>query len=193
VATSTAPAAAGLFGDLRKNWGWLLAMGIVAIAFGTFGLGRAFVLTLAGVLFYGWLILISGVLQAVQTFQCRGWKSVISHGLVAALHVAAGIVVIRNPLLASEVLTLLLAGAILASGVVRIALALQHRAHGAWLWALMSGGISVALGLFIAVGWPATSFTVIGIFIAIELIVNGWTMVVLALAARSAGAGLQPA
>jgi uncharacterized membrane protein HdeD (DUF308 family) len=188
VTTSAAPAAAGLFGDLGKNWGWLLAMGIVAIALGTFGLGRAFALTLAGVLFYGWLILIAGVLQAVQTFQCRGWRSVTSHGLVAALHVVAGLVVIRNPLLASEVLTLLLAGAIVATGAVRIGLAFQHRGHGAWLWALASGAVSVALGCLIAVGWPATSFAVIGIFIAIELLVNGWTMVVLALAARSAAA-----
>jgi uncharacterized membrane protein HdeD (DUF308 family) len=189
MTTSAAPAAADLFGDLRQKWGWLLAMGIVAIALGTFGLGRAFALTLVGVLFYGWLILISGVLQAVQSFQCRGWRSVSWHGLVAALHVLAGIVVIRNPLLASEVLTLLLAGAILATGVARIALAFQHRDHGAWVWPLLGGGVSVALGLLIAAGWPATSFAVIGIFIAIELLVNGWTMVVLALAARRAGAG----
>jgi uncharacterized membrane protein HdeD (DUF308 family) len=193
MSTSATPAAAGIFGDLSKNWGWLLAMGIVAIALGTFGLGRVFLLTLAGVLFYGWLILIEGVLQAVQSFQCRGWRSVAWHVLVAALHVLAGVVVIRNPLLASEVLTLFLAAAILASGAVRVALALQHRAHGGWLWALLGGGVSMALGLMIAVRWPASGFFVIGLFIAIELIVNGWTMVALALAARRGGMALQPA
>ena len=179
-------AAAGLFGDVRRNWGWLLAMGLLAIALGAFGLGRAFVFTVAGVLFYGWLILIEGVLQGVQTFQCRGWRSRSWHALVAALHVIAGLVVIENPLLASQVLTLFLAAAILASGVVRIVVALQHRAHGAWLWALVAGGISVALGLMIAAHWPASSAVVIGVFIAVELLVNGWTMVALALVARRA-------
>jgi len=67
MTASAAPAAAGFFGDVQKKWGWLLAMGIVAIALGTFGLGRAVALTLVGVLFYGWLILISGVLQASPT------------------------------------------------------------------------------------------------------------------------------
>ncbi|HXK23751.1 MAG TPA: HdeD family acid-resistance protein [Myxococcota bacterium] len=186
MTTTTAPATAGLFGELRNKWGWLLAMGIVSIALGTFGLARVAFLTLAGVLFFGWLILISGVLQVVQTFQCRGWRSALWHALVAALHVAAGIVILNNPLLASSVLTLMLAGAILGAGILRIVLAFQHRAHGAWIWALLSGAISVALGVFIAAGWPATSFTVIGLFIAIELIFNGWTMVVLALAARRA-------
>jgi uncharacterized membrane protein HdeD (DUF308 family) len=42
----------------------------------------------------------------------------------------------------------------------------------------------------IASGWPASSFFVIGIFISIELILHGWTLVALALAAHSAdGAG----
>src|SRR5262249_5435207 len=108
MSTAAAPAAVGLFGDLRRNWGWLLAVGILAIALGTLGLGRELLLTLAGVLFYGWLILIEGVIQAVQSFQCRGWRSVLWHALVAVLHVVAGLVMIRDPLLASAVLTLFL-------------------------------------------------------------------------------------
>jgi len=50
------------------------------------------------------------------------------------------------------------------------------------------GGIAaIVLGALIAADWPGSSFFVIGLFIAIELIVNGWTMIALALAARAAG------
>ncbi len=42
MTTTPAPATAtaGLFGELRNKSGWLLAMGVVSIALGTFGLAR---------------------------------------------------------------------------------------------------------------------------------------------------------
>lgn len=181
------PAAPSPFGDVQKNWGWLLALGILAIALGMAGLGRAFAVTLASVLFFGWLILIAGAFEVVELFQCRGWKSFIWQALVAALHVLAGIVTIRNPLLASSVMTLVLAASIFAGGALRIVLAVQHRSHPGWIWALVGGIAGVAVGGMIAAGWPASSFFVIGVFIAIELILHGWTLVALALAARSVG------
>ena len=38
----------------------------------------------------------------------------------------------------------------------------------------------------IAVRWPVTGLWVIGLFVAIEMIVNGWSCVFMALAARDA-------
>jgi uncharacterized membrane protein HdeD (DUF308 family) len=184
------PAAAAAFGDVRKNWGWLLGLGVLAILLGTVGLGRALTVTLAGVFFFGWLILIAGIFELAELFQCRGWQSLVWQALVAVLHILAGIFVLQNPLLASSVFTLLLAAAIFAGGMLRIVLALQHRDHGGWIWALIGGIAGVVLGGMIASGWPASSFFVIGIFISIELILHGWTLVALALAAHSAdGAG----
>jgi uncharacterized membrane protein HdeD (DUF308 family) len=184
------PAAAAAFGDVQKNWGWLLGLGVLAILLGTVGLGRALTVTLAGVFFFGWLILIAGIFELAELFQCRGWQSLVWQALVAVLHILAGIFVLQNPLLASSVFTLLLAAAIFAGGMLRIVLALQHRDHGGWIWALIGGIAGVVLGGMIASGWPASSFFVIGIFISIELILHGWTLVALALAAHSAdGAG----
>lgn len=184
------PAAAAAFGDVQKNWGWLLGLGVLAILLGTVGLGRALTVTLAGVFFFGWLILIAGIFELAELFQCRGWQSLVWQALVAVLHILAGIFVLQNPLLASGVFTLLVAAAIFAGGMLRIVLALQHRDHGGWIWALIGGIAGVVLGGMIASGWPASSFFVIGIFISIELILHGWTLVALALAAHSAdGAG----
>jgi uncharacterized membrane protein HdeD (DUF308 family) len=192
-APTPAAAAAEVFGDVRKNWGWLLGLGILAILLGTAGLGRAFAVTIASMVFFGWLILLAGVFELAELFQCKGWKSVLWQALIAVLHILAGVCVLRNPLLASGVFTLLLAASIFAGGVLRIVLALQHRDHGAWVWALIGGVAGVALGGMIASGWPASSLFVIGLLISIELILHGWTMVALALAARSAGgAGPEP-
>ena len=91
-----------LFGDVQKKWGWLLALGIVFIILGTIGLGMSFALTLASVLVFGWLLIIGGVLQIVDVFQCKGWKSIAWHVLIAVLYVLAGVSVITDPLLAAQ-------------------------------------------------------------------------------------------
>ena len=74
-----------LFGDLQKNWGWLLALGVLSIVLGTIGLGASFSLTLVTVLFFGWLLLVGGGFQLVGAFSCRGWRCVLEHMLAATL------------------------------------------------------------------------------------------------------------
>lgn len=184
--------AEAFFGEVRKNWGWLLAFGAVSLVLGVIGLGYCFALTLVGVYFFGWLMVIAGAVEFFQAFKCRGWKSVIWQLLISVLHVGAGIIVIVDPLLASSVLTLFLAAAILVSGVARIWVALQHRDHKGWGWMLFGGAVAVGLGALIALDWPGSSFFVIGLFIAIELIVSGWSLILLALAARASGGSSTP-
>ena len=51
-------------------------------------------------------------------------------------------------------LTLLLALVFLASGVLRILLAFQVRRVRNWEWLLLSGALSLLLGVLILAGWP---------------------------------------
>jgi uncharacterized membrane protein HdeD (DUF308 family) len=179
--------AAGGFGTLTKNWGWLLVLGIVFIILGTIGLGMLFALTMVSVLFFGVLMLIGGGVQFVDAFKCAGWKSVVWHVLMAILYVLGGIVVIIDPVLASVVITLILAGTITGAGIVRLIIALQHRDSKGWGWALVSGIISIILGIMIFAKWPVSGLWIIGLFVAIEMIINGWSYIFLALAAKNAG------
>ena len=176
-----------IFGELKKNWGWLLALGIVSIILGTIGLGMTFGLTLASVLFFGILLLVGGIVQLVDAFKCQGWKSVLWHVLIALLYVGGGIVIIIDPMLASSVFTLILAGILIAVGVFRIIMAFQLRPVAEWFWPLLSGIVSILLGVMIIAQWPVSGLWVIGLFVAIELIFNGWGYVFIALAARKAG------
>ncbi len=182
------------FGDLQKHWGWLLALGILSLALGTVGLWMTFEMTLASILLFGVLLVVGGVSQLIQAISCKGWKSILWHVLIAVLYVAAGVVIVDDPLLASVTLTLVLAGLLIGVGVSRIILAFQLRSAQGWYWPLLSGAISVLLGGMIVAHWPLSGLWVIGLFVSIELIFNGWSYVFVALAARKAGkAGAQPA
>ncbi|MCC6610538.1 MAG: HdeD family acid-resistance protein [Burkholderiales bacterium] len=175
------------FGALEKNWGWLLALGILFIVLGVVGIGMAVTLTIASLLVFGVLLLAGGVVQLIEAFKNKGWKSVLWHVLIAILYIVGGITVLDDPILASKVLTLVLAGAILGIGIVRVAVALQHRGTAGWVWTLLGGFVSIALGVLIYLRWPISALWLIGMFVAIDLIASGWSYVFLALAARKAG------
>jgi uncharacterized membrane protein HdeD (DUF308 family) len=179
------PTRSPVFGELEQNWGWLLAFGLASIVLGTLGLGMTFFLTTATAIFIGALLIVGGVLQLLEAIKCRGWKSIFWHVLIALLYVAAGLVTALHPMLAAVSLTLVLAAILIAVGVFRIVIAFQVKPAKGWYWPLISGVVSLALGGLIVAGWPQSSLWIIGLFVAVELIFNGWSYVFIALAARS--------
>jgi len=186
-AVSQALAPIPVLGDLAHNWGWLLAQGILLVILGTIGLGMTIWLTLASVFIFGVFLLIGGGVQIFQTFKCRGWVSILWHGLIAVLYVLAGISVMADPLAASTLFTLLLAGALVGIGVMRLIIAFQLRGVKNWFWPLIGGIAAIFLGVMILARWPVSGLWVIGLFVAIEMIFGGWTYIFIALGAREMG------
>jgi uncharacterized membrane protein HdeD (DUF308 family) len=178
----------GLFGDLKKNWGWILALGILLLVLGTIGLYMAFFVTLASVVTFGVLMLVGGGAQLVHAFKARGWKSVVLSVLIAILYIVSGILVMGNPVEASAVLTLMLAGAIIGIGILRIAMGFQLRGFKNWIWPVLSGIIAILMGVAIVVQWPLSGSWVIGLFVSVEMIVNGWATIAVALTAKDVDA-----
>ncbi len=185
TASLTVPAE--VLGDLIHNWGWLLALGLILVALGTIGLGMTFWLTLATVFIFGIFLLVAGILQLVQAFKCRGWRSVLWHVVIGILYVLAGLDIIDDPLRASALLTLLLGVALIGIGIVRIVMALQHRVFKTWIWPLIGGLAAIILGIMILTSWPISGFWVIGLFVSIEMIFSGWSYIIIALGAREMG------
>lgn len=175
-----------IFGELEKNWGWLLLFGLVSIVLGTLGLGMTFLLTEVSVVFFGVLLVAGGVFQLLDAIKCRGWKSIAWHVLIALLYIGAGLLMVLHTELAALSLTLVIAYALIAVGVLRAIMAFQVRPAKGWWWPLLSGLVSLVLGTLILLEWPQSGLFIIGLFIAIELIFNGWAYLFVALAARSA-------
>jgi uncharacterized membrane protein HdeD (DUF308 family) len=185
-AASAANASEALFGDLKNNWVWLFCLGVFFVILGVVGLGRLFTLSMAGTLFFGILIIIGGVAQLIEALKCGGWKGVAYHVLIAALYVVGGVFVIQDPFAAKMLLTWILGVVLVFVGIVRGAMAIQMRATGGWFVPMLGAVISILLGGMILVQWPLSGLFVIGLFIAVELITNGWSYIFIALAARKA-------
>ena len=170
--------------QLKRHWGWLLALGILFVLLGSLGLVMTVGLTLVSVLFLGILILIGGVSQIIDAFKSRQWSSFIWHALIAVFYLLAGGVMLYDPFLASTAITALLAALLIFIGIARIMMAVNHRHSKGWGWLILAGVLAIVLGVLILMQWPWSGLWVIGLFIAIDLLMNGWTYIVLALAIR---------
>jgi uncharacterized membrane protein HdeD (DUF308 family) len=84
-------------------------------------------------------------------------------------------------------LTAMLGAIFIAIGLLRIVMSLQLKQQSVgWGWLLFAGIVSILLGAAILLKWPATGLVVIGVLVAIEMIIHGWSYVFMALAARKA-------
>lgn len=167
--------------ESKSTRGWIIAMGIGLIILGIIGLGMTFALTTVYILFFGLMLIVGAVAQFVDAAKRRGFKDVLYHILIALLYLFAGIIIITNPIKAEVILTLFVAAVLLAVGLVRMAMAIGMRHSGSWFLQFLSGAVSAVLGIMIMAQWPVSGLWVIGLFISVELVVNGWSYVLLGL------------
>ena len=169
--------------DLRRRWGWFVGLGILLVIAGTISLSASAVLTIASMLFVGSLMLLMGAMQAIHALATRRWGGFFVDLMVGLLSGAAGLLMILHPESAAEALTLLIALFLILGGVFRIALAIAIPFdHTRWL--AIHGIINLMLGVLIIQQWPVSGLWVIGLFIGIDMICNGWTLIMLGLMAR---------
>ena len=174
---------------LRAKWGWIVALGVVFLIAGFVALGSAVAATASAVMIVGIMMIMGGVAEIVAAFSVKGWGKFVVWMLLGLLYVGAGVIAIGNPFAAATILTLMLCAALVAGGVLRIFLAFSMKSAGKpWGWVVLSGLVTLLLGIMIIAKWPASSFFVLGIFLGIDLIFigSGWVTMGLALKNRPA-------
>jgi uncharacterized membrane protein HdeD (DUF308 family) len=172
--------------ELRRSWGWILAVGVALILLGFLLLNAYEIATLAWVYIYGWVLVIAGAAQLTYTFLARRWTGVFLHLLTGILDIVVGVLFVLKPDAGAEVLTLLLAAYFMVGGLFRIAASvLVWRRFPNAVWLLLTGAVALLLGLLIWQDWRESSKWVIGVFIGIKMLLNGWSLVMLSLTARN--------
>ncbi|MGH7933424.1 MAG: HdeD family acid-resistance protein [Candidatus Binataceae bacterium] len=176
---------------VREHRIWFLIWGIALIVLGIIAIGLSELATLVSVVFLGWILIIGGLVGLIHGLMHRRWHGFFLNLFAGVLYVVAGFMMVTNPAMAAVTLTLLIAMLLIVGGGFRLFVAfsmpLRH-----WGWLILNGVISIVLGIIIWDSWPISGLWVIGLFIGIELIFDGWTEVMLALAAGRLAAAPQP-
>jgi len=174
-----------VLGAAAKVPGALIGLGILFIVLGMIGVAGQVLFSFVSVNVLGIFLFAGGILQGAHAFQSTGWKSVSVQLVFAVLYIVAAVYVWAFPIPALEVITLWLAAIFFVTGVLRLIAAFQHRHFGEWIWLLLSAALSILMGILIMNGYPESSLWLPGLLIAIELLLQGWSLLFLGFAARS--------
>ena len=156
-----------------------MALGIVATL--TAGLS-----TIVAVDFFGWILVIAGAGVTIHAFWAKRWSGFFLQLLSGLLYLVAGWMLATHGELSAIALTLVIAISFVVQGAFRIGAALSTRIDG-WDGLLVSGIITLLLGLMIWNEWPLSGVWVIGLFVGIDMFFYGGWFVSLALAVRTLG------
>jgi uncharacterized membrane protein HdeD (DUF308 family) len=174
-----------VLGAAGKVPGALIGLGILFIVLGMIGVAGQTLFSFVSINVLGAFLIIGGVLQGAHAMKSQGWKSVGIQVILAILYIAAGLYTWAFPIPALEVITLWLAAIFFVTGFLRLVSAFQHRVFAEWFWLVLSAAISILLGVMIMNSYPSSSLWLPGLLIAVELLLQGWSMLFLGLAARS--------
>ena len=169
--------------ELHRHWVLFLLLGIGLIVLGVIGISASGLVTLASVVFFGWLLVIGGAGVAIHAFWAKQWSGFFLQLLSGLLYLIVGWMLVARPGLGAVTLTLVFAISLVVQGAFRIGTALSTHMDGKGSL-LVSGIITLVLGLMIWNEWPLSGLWVIGLFVGIDLLFYGWWLVSLALSAR---------
>lgn len=171
--------------EVKRNRGWFLGLGIILVVFGTLALGCTFTATKLSVVLLGWLMVLAGATQVTHAFwKERGWSGFFLDALMGVLYLVVGFMVLGNPMATAVTLTLMIGMFLMFEGVFRIftAISVRYPNRG---WLLLNGIVSLLLGLMIWRQWPLSGLWVIGLFVGIQMILNGWSLIMLSVAVKN--------
>ncbi len=179
-----------LAGAVRRHWVLFLWEGIALVVLGLLAVLAPMIASVAATVFFGWILLLSGVVGLISTLRARQAPGFAWSLLSALVGIVAGVLLLAWPLLGTLSLTAVLIAFLLLEGGVSIMYALEHKSalSGRWGWMLASGIVDVFLGLLLFIGLPGTALWALGLLVGINLLFGGWALILMALHARPATA-----
>jgi uncharacterized membrane protein HdeD (DUF308 family) len=172
---------------VHEHWKAFLIEGVLLVILGVAAMIVPPLASLAVTIFLGWMFLISGVAGLALTFWARQmpgfWWSLLS----AVLGIAAGIILLAQPVQGTLTLTIVVGAYFLAEGVATIMYALEHRRELSerWSWLLVAGIMDLLIAAVIIVGLPGSALWAVGLLVGINLLFGGASLIGMALAARN--------
>jgi len=170
--------------NVRHRWGWLLVLGISMVVLGTIALFIAPAATLGTVLVLGWLLVVSGVVETIQSFRVRKWGGIFLHLIGGILGVLVGLLIVTHPVAGALAWTLLFASFFSVIGVFRLVAAIRLKFPN-WGWAAFDGSVTLLLGLLLWIDWPGSGLWFLGFAVGVSLLLRGWSYVMFAIAVRT--------
>lgn len=164
-----------------------MLMGVLMVAIGIAAISWACVttLTLTAVWIFGFMLIGGGIMEMATAFSAGRSRSRVAHLLIGVLYLLVGLMFMNEPKDSAVRLTLIFAIFLMVGGVFRIVFAVAEK-HEGWGSMLINGVVTLVLGIMIYRQWPVSGLWVIGLFLGIEMLMNGWVLIMLSMGMKRA-------
>jgi uncharacterized membrane protein HdeD (DUF308 family) len=180
-ASSPTPlAGAALTDALRRNRRWLFVSGALAVLAGAVAIVVPAIASVGTAIFIGWVLVGSSGVLLVDAFAVRDLGRTAVRLLLALLTLAAGLYLVIAPLRGTFTLTVMLVIWFVAVGIARIVAGLADRGAAGAGPTVLSGVISLILGVLIGVELPSSADWAIGLLVGIDFFFYGISALFLA-------------
>ena len=174
----------------KEATGMSIGLALVMIVLGVLAVFLPFATGIGVSILVGWIIVFSGFAYVAYAFSSQGAGAFLWRMLIGIAYVLGGLYLAFHPGLALESLTLVVAVIFVAESVLEIVVFFQFRSLPGSGWILFDGIVTLLLAYLIWRPWPSSSVWAIGVLLGINLIVSGFTRLMLSAAARKALKGM---
>ncbi len=151
--------------------------GIILLILGILGIIFPYFASTMIVWIIAFLLLVGGVVFFIIGF--KGGKGAWAGILLGVILLAIGILMFAYPQPTLSVMTLIMGIFFTIVGIASFVLAYAVMPHNGWWAPVISGVLSLILGVLIFLGWPSNSEWIIGLFVGIDLLLDGISLMVL--------------
>jgi len=175
----------------RNSARWSLQLGATLMVLGIVALTTIRVTATAQVAAVGWVVVVSGLLEAVHAFEVRSSSAFYLHLVPAITAVPIGLLIATHSGAGAMAWMLLFAAVFTIIGLFRVLAAFRMK-FPAWPWAVFDGVATLALGSVLWAAWPWLGLWFFGFAVGISLVMRGWSSIMFARHVRKASAEHAP-
>jgi uncharacterized membrane protein HdeD (DUF308 family) len=162
---------------IGRNWGVLLAVGIITLLVGLFCIFWTAKSVTALAVLFGLYLLVSGIFQVAQSFSRAEHRALLAISGILSIVLAVFMFKAVNNDNEAALLALFIGIAWLFRGIIELIVGLQSKGVDGRGW-LITGGILLIIGALVIFTWPNAAvsllFTLAGIFLAIVGLSEIW-------------------
>jgi uncharacterized membrane protein HdeD (DUF308 family) len=172
-------------GTSRRAGSRMTLLGILTLVLAVLVLAAPALMGLSLLWLVGLMVAVAGTFRMFWSFKAEDMKGGVVSFAIGGLTLLGGLVILGSPLLASGVLSVLLAVYFVVDGLAEVSAAFALRPVGGWGWVLFGGVVSIVLGILIWRQFPLSGIWAIGVFMGIKLAFSGIMMLTLGAGARA--------
>lgn len=128
----------------------------------------------------GMVILSLGLLECIDACLSKETRDFLQNLQVGVLDTVVGSLIIFSVAEQAARFSMMISAYLIVRGVVRVILTYALRLPRAG-WTSLGGGISIAMGIMVLVGWPSTDGWFLSLCLNIEIAIRGWAIMIFAL------------